>query len=331
MTRKLVRLALAMEATRTPIRRQMISEKVLENTHRRSFNVVLERAQEQLRSTFGMELAELPARDVPQPITTKRKAAPKTSSSSNKSYVLVNILPPALKAYRTRYMALLDRMAPEKRPKHHMHVAENAYSGVATAILSIIYMSGGQISQAALSKHMRLLDLETTTVVDKDAEELLKTMIKHGYIDRVRDEFDSAGASGTGDPVWLYCVGPRGKVEVDEAAVIDFITSVYGTTAPDNLREFIIRAMRMQANGRARAIDADVREEDRLPVLGTQKRKPTSRRERAAALERDDNGDAQADSGASGSESDSGSDSNSGSDNGSSEDSSDSEDSDSPA
>ena len=65
MVKKLVRLALACEHNRRAIRRDMIREKVLGAgaTGSKVFKQVLEQAQVQLRSVFGMELMELPSRE----------------------------------------------------------------------------------------------------------------------------------------------------------------------------------------------------------------------------------------------------------------------------
>jgi hypothetical protein len=62
MVKKLVRLALASEYQRRPIRRADISEKVL-GSQGRQFKTVFEQAQTDLRAVFGMELRELPAKD----------------------------------------------------------------------------------------------------------------------------------------------------------------------------------------------------------------------------------------------------------------------------
>ena len=62
MVKKLVRLALACEYQRRPIRRIDVGEKVLGN-HGRQFKQVFEDAQRRLREVFGMEMVELPAKD----------------------------------------------------------------------------------------------------------------------------------------------------------------------------------------------------------------------------------------------------------------------------
>jgi len=58
----MVRLALACEYQRRPIRRVDIGEKVLGSAGRQ-FKNVFNQAQLQLRSVFGMEMVELPSRE----------------------------------------------------------------------------------------------------------------------------------------------------------------------------------------------------------------------------------------------------------------------------
>jgi hypothetical protein len=62
MVKKLVRLAFASEYQRRPIRRGDITEKVL-GSQGRQFKKVFDQAQSDLRSVFGMEMVELPAKE----------------------------------------------------------------------------------------------------------------------------------------------------------------------------------------------------------------------------------------------------------------------------
>lgn len=62
LAKKLVRLALACEFARQPIRRADISAKVLESQGRQ-FKNVFDEAQMQLKAVFGMQMEELPLRE----------------------------------------------------------------------------------------------------------------------------------------------------------------------------------------------------------------------------------------------------------------------------
>lgn len=84
MGRKLVRLALACEYQRKPIRRADIGEKVL-GTHVRQFKHVFQSAQTHLRSVFGMEMCELPAKER---ITVQQKRGKSANNHSIKEMAL---------------------------------------------------------------------------------------------------------------------------------------------------------------------------------------------------------------------------------------------------
>ena len=85
MVKKLVRLTLACEYSRIPIRRGDIGAKVLGDTGSRQFKVVFEGAQKELNTKFGMQMEELPSREkftisqrrgsffLPQPISPVTK------------------------------------------------------------------------------------------------------------------------------------------------------------------------------------------------------------------------------------------------------------------
>lgn len=63
MVKKMVRLALSSEFARLPIRRTDISAKVLGEQGSRQFKAIFDETQRVLRSRFGMQLVELPARE----------------------------------------------------------------------------------------------------------------------------------------------------------------------------------------------------------------------------------------------------------------------------
>lgn len=60
MAKKLVRLALACECQRRPLRRSEINDKIMPA---RQFKRIYQQAQTELRTVFGMELVELPFKE----------------------------------------------------------------------------------------------------------------------------------------------------------------------------------------------------------------------------------------------------------------------------
>ncbi|KAK0254010.1 hypothetical protein LTR91_010521 [Friedmanniomyces endolithicus] len=214
MVKKLVRLALACEYPRQPIRRQMIREKVLGSAGRQ-FKPVFEQAQLQLRSVFGMEMVELPEKEK---VTLAQKRAAKTQSQSQsktaQSYTLVSLLPapfhdPAI-------------LPPSSVPTQ---ATEAQYTSLYTLLVSLVALSGDELADTKMERYLRRLGLEDHTPIPgySKTELLLKRMEKEGYLVKVRE---SAGAQGEEDVSWM--VGPRGKIEVGEQGVRGLVRAVYG-------------------------------------------------------------------------------------------------------
>lgn len=223
LAKKLVRLALACEYARVPIKRQDISSKVL-GTHSRSFKPVFDEAQLQLKYIFGMEMTELPKQEK---VTIQQKRAAQRSentSKSSNSWVLTSALPA-----RYRDPAIL---VPPRVPTV---ATESAYVGLYTFIISIIYLAGGTLPEAKLDRYLKRTNADQSTPVDK-TDKLLARMIKEGYIVKVKERND-------GEETVDYIVGPRGKVEVGEDGVAGLVKSVYGENATDDLEKRIERSL----------------------------------------------------------------------------------------
>lgn len=210
MVKSLVRLALASEYSRTPIRRSDISARTLESQPRQ-FKHVFDAAQLALRATFGMELVELPARE--KATLNQRRAAQKSqsqssSSNSNKSWILCSVLPREL-----RDQAILR---PSKAP---VAETESAYIGLYTIIVATIALHGGRIPEARLERALARMNAGETTPVDR-TDKLLTRMEKQGYIVKIKE------TSG-GEESIEYMVGSRGKVEVGKEGVAGLVRTVY--------------------------------------------------------------------------------------------------------
>jgi len=113
--------------------------------------------------------------------------------------------------------------------------AESAYIGLYTFIISLIYLKGGMLPDAALDRFLRRANADQMTPVDR-TEKLLQRMIKDGYVTKVKD-------SSSGEEKVDYIVGPRGKVEVGEDGVAQFVKNVWGNDDADNLQMQIERSL----------------------------------------------------------------------------------------
>lgn len=220
LIKKLVRLALATEYSRTPLRRSDISTKIFKDANtsaggRTSFAKVFAGAQAVLRDTFGMELEELPSKEKVglkdrRTQATQTKSAAAAASSSSKSWILVSKLPASLK---TDPSLSRPTLAPNAE-------VEASYTALYTFILSIIYLNNGVVADQRLDRYLKRVNADTYTPVG-NKEKLLQRMMKEGYIDKRRD-------TSSGEEIIEWVPGPRGKVEVGVQGVVGLVRTVYG-------------------------------------------------------------------------------------------------------
>ncbi|KGO76806.1 MAGE protein [Penicillium italicum] len=215
MVKKMVRLAIASEYSRLPIRRTDISAKVLGEQGTRQFKLVFEQAQREMRQRFGMEMTELPARE--KVTITQRRAAQKTEkpSSANKSWIVTSTLP---LPYRSP-----DILIPTKAPSLY---TESTYTGLYSFIIAVILLNGGSLAEQKLDRYLARTNADVATPVDR-TDKLLQRLCKEGYIIKTR-EMDG------GEEVIEYVLGPRGKIEVGTSGVAGLVRTVYGKEKGDH-------------------------------------------------------------------------------------------------
>jgi len=109
---------------------------------------------------------------------------------------------------------------------------EASYIALYTTIIAIITLSGGELSDPRLRRHLsRLNALENMpsmnpgdeTSPSEKTETVLQRMIKQGYLVRVTESRSTGDDDAT-----TWHVGPRGKVEVDNEVIAAFVRTVYG-------------------------------------------------------------------------------------------------------
>ncbi|KAH0285182.1 MAGE-domain-containing protein, partial [Aureobasidium sp. EXF-3399] len=235
MVKNMVRLALAYEYSRTPIRRGDITNKVLGATGGRQFKAVFAEAQIQLRGTFGMEMTELPMKE--KVTLAQRRAAQKSQSTqkSSATWILTSVLPE-----RFRQPEILP---PSQAPTLEL---ESQYTALYTFVVSLIYLNGGMLPDGKMERYLKRVDVEEAAAQNSvnilnsggdKTEKLLKRMEKDGYVIKVRD-------NSTGEEVVEWMVGPRGKTEVGDSGVRGMVNQVYGEVAdPAELARALERSL----------------------------------------------------------------------------------------
>ncbi|KAF7585105.1 hypothetical protein BBP40_012708 [Aspergillus hancockii] len=266
MVKKMVRLALASEYARQPVRRTDISTKVLGEQGARQFKAVFEKAQVALREKFGMQMVELPGRE--KVTIHQRRAAQKIDkpSSTNKSWILTSTLPAA---YRSP-----EILPPTKAP------FESTYTGLYSFIIAVIMLNGGALPEQKLDRYLARMNADTYTPVDR-TDRLLQRLTKEGYLVKTRD-------MDGGEEVIEYMVGPRGKVEVGPQGVLGLAREVYGRQGDgEEMVEFEARLARSLGIKGPEQRDEEEQGEDEDGEGGGegQERRQSQRRRRAAESE----------------------------------------------
>jgi melanoma-associated antigen len=145
-------------------------------------------------------------------------------SASTNAWVLTSILP--LKYHDPNILP---------PPRIPTVTQESSYVGLYTFIIATIYLAGGTLPEAKLERYLRRTNADHSTPADK-TDKLLQHLIKEGYIVKIRD-------SSSGEELVDYMVGPRGKVEVGEDGVAEFVKKVYGQKADEDLDKRLERSL----------------------------------------------------------------------------------------
>ncbi|RPB04118.1 MAGE-domain-containing protein [Choiromyces venosus 120613-1] len=206
MIKKLVRYAISAEYTRVPIKRTEISSKVL-GSHGRMFKEVFAGAQLELERVFGMKMVELPIREKTKLSQRRAAQTSEKAPSTSKSYVLTTVLPEHLR---------------EPEIVQPFGVKEQAYVGLTTMVVSLIYLNGRSIAETKLDRYLRRMNADRNTAAG-ETEKVLQSMIRHGYISKQKDDNANDGS-------FDYVLGPRGKVEIGTDGVLSMVKTVCPTS-----------------------------------------------------------------------------------------------------
>ncbi|KAJ4140337.1 hypothetical protein NW768_001696 [Fusarium equiseti] len=245
LAKKLVRYAISCEFSRTAIRRDGIKERVLGNQGR-SFRRIFEMAQKQLREYWGMEMRELPVREK---VSLQEKRQAMKSNSQPKlgsgSYILTSTLP---EAYRSAAI-----LGPSKTPSPD---DEATYTAFYTLVITLIYLSGGELSEQKLKRHLQRMNADQNVSMDK-TETILKRMERQGYVTK-RVERPPLGQDGEHTITWH--VGPRGKEEVGLSGVMGMTREVYGDSWNEEMEKKLRSSLNIKdprQNGDDEEVDAE--------------------------------------------------------------------------
>jgi melanoma-associated antigen len=240
LSKKLIRLALACEYARIPLRRADITAKIFRGSgvSGRQFKRVFGEANSGLEGVFGMKMVEVEGRLGRGGLKERRREAAAAAAKSKaqkkgkgkgagsddeggekekkgkedgagKSWILVSTLPDVYRDPRI--------VRPAKAPIEKEDT-EAGYTGFYSFVVALVYLSAGELGEGKLERCLEEVNVSATGKTDWGmTEKVIARMVREGYLERRRED-------GEG---WVYTVGPRGKVEVGTKGVEGLVRGVY--------------------------------------------------------------------------------------------------------
>lgn len=149
----------------------------------------------------------------------KSNSQPKLGSGS---YILTSTLP---EAYRSAVI-----LGPSKTPSAD---DEATYAGFYTLIIALISLSGGELSEQQLRRHLLRVNADQNVSMDR-TELILKKMERQGYVIK-RVERPPLGQDGEHTITWH--IGSRGKEEVGVGGVMGMTREIYGESWDEEMEK----------------------------------------------------------------------------------------------
>lgn len=138
--------------------------------------------------------------------------------SGSGAYILTSSLPGP---YRSASI-----LTPSKVPSAD---EEATYVAFYTLVISLIWLSGGEMSEQKLQRHLLRLNASRNLASEK-TETVLRKMERQGYVMR---QADRAPLGQDGDPSVTWHLGPRAKEEIGLDGVMGLVREVYGGSSPE--------------------------------------------------------------------------------------------------
>jgi hypothetical protein len=195
----LIRLALACEVSKRPVRREDVQNLILGENGGRLLRPLLIQTNERLAKDFGMQLVPLPTISrAPSTLTVAgRRAVTKRTESSQSA------------AASTNYCLIA---CPERKRGYHRQPDQ---LGLLAIILVLIHLSGGEMEES------QLLECLGNWSVGRHF-----TCVQDGFAEFKRQRYLTSGKKSDDQNVTVYSAGPRAQVEFPPPALADFVMSL---------------------------------------------------------------------------------------------------------
>ncbi|KAJ3410939.1 LMBR1 domain-containing protein 2 [Chytridiales sp. JEL 0842] len=211
-----VRLALAMEHRRMPIKRDDLTKKVL-GQHARAYAAIFDRAQSILKQLFGMEMVLLP-------VKSRKPAAGEA-------------VPAGDNTANSKQYALRSTLANEERTGVSWG-PETPSMGLLCVILTLIHCSGRSLSDDSLMAYLGRLRIRMGDNHHHQLgsiSQLFDSFVKHGYLEKAKRVGDESQG-------FDYRWGPRAYIEFPVDNIHLFVSEIFPDVRVEQLSLLIERA-----------------------------------------------------------------------------------------
>ncbi|KAF4445311.1 Non-structural maintenance of chromosome element 3 [Fusarium austroafricanum] len=216
------------------------SEAEMDGDHQHAQNADHQLAKKLVRYALSCEFSRtVIRRDGIKERAMKANSQPKLGSGA---YILTSTLP---EAYRSAAI-----LGPSKTPSAD---DEATYVGFYTMVISLILLSGGELSEQKLKRHLLRLNADQNVSMDR-TEVILKKMERQGYVIK-RVERPPLGQDG--EPTTTWHVGPRGKEEVGLEGVMGMTREIYGDSWDEDLEKKLRASLNIREAAQQDVEDGD--------------------------------------------------------------------------
>lgn len=231
MVANLVRLALAFEYSKRPLRREDITKHVFTHQHRttqivghRKVGALIDSANVQLRETFGMQLVTMPvvARPTNSRTALGRKQDVERAAQEDKQdsvYALVSLLPES------------------HRKKLSLH-RDPHILGLLSVLASAITLNGMDLTDDEMLELLQALNV----VVDERDEDPTFGNVPRLLDELKRQRYLNVWKRQDETQTMMYGLGQRAKVELQAEGLGRFVADMAGLTEQTGLADNIRRA-----------------------------------------------------------------------------------------
>lgn len=230
----LIRLALACEASKRPVRREDVISLVLGGGPRRSLKTLVAKANERLATDFAMQLVPLPPTS--RPLSTATVAGRRAASAA------------ARQSRDSSLNSLYILVAKERRTPgltYHKHPERLAYL---TVILCLLALSGGEMEEETLRE--RLASLSPLP----GPSELMNEWRRQRYLTLGKRTDDQA--------ITVYSAGPRARLEFPLENLAGFIMDLFIRTGGVGGEERAVLAARLRTTLQVEPTTATVQDDE---------------------------------------------------------------------